>query len=97
MLHLVGFLLTLNYDGRNHELKKIVCLFFVASYLTFVVQEYRGAKKVLSPTRKGNKLTFLSEWCEFPSAPCLAGGGGNNLTTARVSRLLKSRASLTCF
>ena len=21
-------------------------------------------------------LTFLSEWREFPSAPCLAGGGG---------------------
>ena len=23
--------------------------------------------------REGNKLIFLSEWCEFPSAPCLAG------------------------
>jgi len=22
----------------------------------------------------GNKLMFLSEWREFPSAPCLAGG-----------------------
>jgi len=38
---------------------------------------------------------FLSEWREFPSAPCLTGGG--NLMTARVSMLLKSRASLTCF
>ena len=37
---------------------------------------------------------FLSEWCEFPSAPCLA---GKTLMTARVSMLLKSRASLTCF
>ena len=37
---------------------------------------------------------FLSEWREFPSAPCLA---GKNLMTARVSMLLKSRASLTCF
>ena len=35
-------------------------------------------------------LMFLSEWCEFPSAPCLA--GKKNLT-ARVSMLLKSRAS----
>ena len=35
---------------------------------------------------------FLSEWREFPSAPCLAGGV---LMTARVSMLLKSRASLT--
>ena len=23
-MHLVGFLLTLNYDARNHELKKII-------------------------------------------------------------------------
>jgi len=38
---------------------------------------------------------FLSEWREFPSAPCLA--GKKNLMTARVSMLLKSRASLTCF
>jgi len=37
---------------------------------------------------------FLSEWGEFPSTPCLAGGGA---LTARVSMLLKSRASLTCF
>jgi len=34
---------------------------------------------------------FLSEWCEFPSEPCLA--GKKNFTTARVSMLLKSRAS----
>ena len=38
---------------------------------------------------------FLSEWREFPSAYCLA--GKKNLMTARVSMLLKSRASLTCF
>jgi len=25
-----------------------------------------------SPDHEGNKLLFLSEWCEFPSAPCLA-------------------------
>ena len=37
---------------------------------------------------------FLSEWREFPSAPFLA--EKKNLT-ARVSMLLKSRASLTCF
>ena len=38
---------------------------------------------------------FLSELREFPSAPCLA--EKKNLMTARVSMLLKSRASLTCF
>jgi len=37
---------------------------------------------------------FLSEWREFLSAPCLE---KKNLMTARVSMLLKSRASLTCF
>jgi len=39
---------------------------------------------------------FLSEWREFPSAPCLA-GKKKNFMTARFSMLLKSRASLTCF
>jgi len=34
---------------------------------------------------------FLSEWREFPSAPCLA--EKKNLMTARVSMLLKSRTS----
>jgi len=36
-------------------------------------------------------LMFLSEWSEFLSAPCLA--EKKNLMTARVSILLKSRAS----
>ena len=35
-------------------------------------------------------LMLLSEWHEFPLGPCLAGG---DLMTARVSILLKSRAS----
>ena len=39
---------------------------------------------------------FLSEWCEFPSAPCLA-EKKDLMTAARVSMLLQSRASLTCF
>jgi len=44
--------------------------------------------------QEGNKLMFLSEWREFPLAPCFVGGV---LMTARVSMLLKSHASLTCF
>ena len=39
---------------------------------------------------------FVSEWREFHSAPCLE-GGKKYLMTARVSMLLKSRASLTRF
>jgi len=45
--------------------------------------------------QEGNKLMFLSEWREFPSAPCLA--GRKNSMIVRVSMLLKSHASLTCF
>ena len=48
------------------------------------------------PDQEGNKLMFLSEWREFPPAPCLA-GKKKSLMTARVSMLLTSRASLTCF
>jgi len=40
---------------------------------------------------------FLSGWLEFPSAPCLAKKEKKTFMTARVSMLLKSRASLTCF
>ena len=40
---------------------------------------------------------FLSERREFPSAPCLAKKKKKTLMTSRVSMLLKSRASLTCF
>ena len=38
---------------------------------------------------------FLSEWREFPSTSCLA--EKKTLMTPRVSMLLKSRASPTCF
>jgi len=38
---------------------------------------------------------FLSEWREFPSAPCLA-GKKKILMTVSVTMLLKSRASLAC-
>ena len=41
-------------------------------------------------------LMILSEWREFPSTPCLV-GGKKTLMTARVSMLLKSRASPDMF
>jgi len=41
-----------------------------------------GADKFL-PDQEGNKLMFLSEWREFPLAPCPA-GGKKNLVTVRV-------------
>jgi len=36
----------------------------------------RAAQKPDKPDLERNKLIFLSEWREFPSAPCLARGGG---------------------
>ena len=39
---------------------------------------------------------FMSEWREFPSEPCLA-GKKKHLMSARVSMVLNSSASLTCF
>jgi len=55
---------------------------------------HRGADKSLArPWRKQANVSV--EWHEFPSAPWLA--GKKNLMTARVSMLLKSRVSLTCF
>jgi len=47
------------------------------------------------PDQEGNKLMFLSEWLNFLRR--LALQKKKNLMTARVSMLLKSRASLTCF
>jgi len=58
------------------------------------LHQYRGADKSLAGPGRGNKLMFLFKLRKFPSAPCLA--GKTDLMTARVSMLLKSRASLTC-
>jgi len=45
---------------------------------------------------EGNKVLFLSELREFPSVPCRK-KKKRNFMTARVSMLLKSCGSLTCF
>ena len=61
---------------------------------SYIYSLYRGAYKSLARTARKQayvsvRMAWISLW------PCLAGGG--NLMTARVSMLLKSRASLTCF
>jgi len=66
---------------------------FVVLYA--LVQRTRMLISPLSD-QEGNKLMFLSEWREFPSAPFLA-KKKKDLMTGGVSMLLKSRASLTCF
>jgi len=75
-------------SGRNRTPCRLSCS------PSLVTITYRGADKSLA-RQEANKLMFLSQWREFPSTPCLAGGG--DLMTARVSMLLKSRASLTRF
>jgi hypothetical protein len=41
-----------------------------------IEQDITGVLTSPYPDQEGIKLMFLSEWREFPSAPCLAGGGG---------------------
>ena len=67
---------------------------FSVSYVASFCNKYTGVVVSPYPDQEGNKLMFLSEWREIPSAPCLS---RKNLMTARVWILLKSRASLTCF
>jgi len=55
---------------------------------------YSGAEKFLArPGRKQSNISVRMAWISFGALPC----GKRNLMTARVSNLLKSRASLTCF
>ena len=55
---------------------------------------YRSADKSLArPGRKQTNVSVRMTWISFGALPCRK----RNLMTARVSMLLKSRASLTCF
>jgi len=57
-------------------------------------QGHRGADKSLTrPGRKQANVSVRMAWISFGALPCKK----NNLMTARVSMLLISRASLTCF
>jgi len=47
--------------------------------------------------RKQSNVSVRMEWISFGALPCLALQETKILMTARVSMLLKSRASLTCF
>jgi len=68
LLHLVGFLLTLNYDTRNHELKKKKVLLWINTYsLSYsLTSTFRGCEtqwmKALgfSPTDVGSHFTSSS-------------------------------------
>ena len=55
---------------------------------------YRGDKSLFRPGRKQPNVSARMAWISFGALPCK---GGGDFMTARVSMLLKSRASLTCF
>jgi len=58
------------------------------------MNQYTGADKSLSrPGRKQANVFVRVAWISFGALPCRK----INVMTARVSMLLKSRASLTCF
>jgi len=59
------------------------------------VRMYRSADKFLARSgRKQANVSVRMKWISFGALPCRE---ERNLMTARVSMLLKSRASLTCF
>jgi len=59
------------------------------------LQKYRGADKSLArPGRKQTNASVRMAWISFGALPCRK---KKYLMTARVSMLLKSRESLTCF
>ena len=77
---------------RNLSFRTFVCF---RRYLCCLLDWlYRGADKSLArPGRKKANVSVRMAWISFSALPCRK----SNLMTARVSMLLKSRASLTCF
>jgi len=83
----VSFLVGLNYRRRGNVFE-LFCLVRKHTHT------HRGADKSLSrPGMKQAKVSVRMAWISFCALPCRK----RNLITARVSMLLKSRASLTCF
>ena len=89
------------------KMKLSICIFFTSYcncnkiHLAFQYQKtisfdiYMGADKSLArPGRKQANVSVRMAWFSFGALPCR---GKKNLMTARVSMLLKSRTSLTCF
>ena len=72
--------------------------FITRSFNIFVIitkYYYKGADKSLArPGRKQANVSVKMAWLSFGALPCMK---KKNFMTARVSMLLKSRASPTCF
>jgi len=79
------------WQFQNRAPWNIASLHACRSYCTHT----RGVDKSLAlPGRKQANVSVRMAWISFGALPCRE---KKNLITARVSRLLKSRASLTCF
>ena len=77
---------------RNLSAWDSICQ-FLAEFLRY--NKYRGADKSLaSPGMEQANVSVWMARISFGALPCR---GKKNLMTARVSMLLKSRASVTCF
>jgi len=64
--------------------------------ILYTICYYRDADK--SSDRPGRKLMFLSEWREFPSAPCLAGKQKNLDDSSRLDVVEIERVEIRdCF
>ena len=81
-----------NFAGKSLKIQDRV--YWCRKKWTWLNQRYRGADNSLArPGRKQANVSVRMAWISFGALSCRK----RNLMTARVSILLKSRASLTCF
>jgi len=64
------------YNSRSIEMRFLIFVSYLKVHRmkNMACTECTGVLISPQPDQEGNKLMFLSEWPEFPSAPCLAGG-----------------------
>jgi len=89
---------SVRWNQRPHEqrrrLRGLSVLYFVYAKLVASYRLYRGVDKSLArPGRKQTNVSVRMAWISFGSLPCRK----RNLMTARISILLKSCESVTCF
>jgi len=87
-------------EGQRRQLHHFHFTVFVVqkpktNFVLHSAYSYRGADKSLTrPGRKQDNVSVRMAWISFGTLLCR---GGGETKTARISMLLKSRASLTCF
>jgi len=86
------------YISEYHETFPI-CYYFLEILCTLrLILLVAGVLINPWPDKEGNKPMFLSEWCEFPSAPCLAGKNEvDDSSRLDVVEIVRVPDLLTCF